>query len=63
MYSQTDPKFYGEDSKFNCWNQAMQVDLISFNKIGIWKLVDLIPNVKQMGCRWIYKSDNFLWHH
>jgi hypothetical protein len=53
--SHTEPTTYAEASKFSCWNQAMQTELTALENTGTWKLVDLPPNVKPIGCKWIYK--------
>jgi hypothetical protein len=55
IVSHTEPKTYDEASKFDCWNQAMKVELEALEKMGTWILVDLPPNVKPIGCRWVYK--------
>jgi hypothetical protein len=55
LQSQPEPKSYAEASKLDCWKHAMQVELQALEKTGTWKLVDLPPNVKPIGCRWIYK--------
>jgi hypothetical protein len=55
IVSHTEPKTYDEASKFDCWNQAMKVELEALEKTGTWILVDLPPNVKPIGCRWVYK--------
>jgi len=33
----------------------MQAELTTLENTGKWKLVDLPPNIKPIGCRWIYK--------
>jgi len=33
----------------------MQIEITTLENTGTWKLVDLPPNVKPIGCRWIYK--------
>jgi hypothetical protein len=33
----------------------MQDELSALEKTGTWKLVDLPPHVKPIGCRWVYK--------
>jgi len=55
LHTTTEPKTYAEASKHDCWKQAMQVELQALEKTGTWQLVDLPPNVKPIGCRWIYK--------
>jgi len=37
------------------WKEVMQVDLLALEKTRTWKLVDLPPNVKRKGCRWVLK--------
>lgn len=53
--SHTEPTTYAEASKFTCWKQAMQAEISALENTGTWKLVDLPPNVKPIGCKWIYK--------
>jgi len=55
LHSQPEPTSYAEANKHECWKHAMQVELQALEKTGTWKLVDLPPNVKPIGCRWIYK--------
>jgi len=55
LHSRTEPKTYAEASKYDYWNQAMQVELSAFETTGTWKIVDLPDHIKQIGCRWIYK--------
>jgi len=50
-----EPTMYDEASKHTCWQQAMQAELRALENTGTWKLVDLLPNIKPIGCRWIYK--------
>ncbi|PNX92373.1 retrovirus-related Pol polyprotein from transposon TNT 1-94, partial [Trifolium pratense] len=50
-----EPKTYAEANKFECWRQAMQVELHALENTGTWVLVDLPPHVKPIGCRWVYK--------
>jgi len=51
--SQTELTTYAGASKFTCWKQAMQAEITALENTGTWKLVDLPPNVKPIGCRWI----------
>ena len=51
----TEPKIYTEASKFDCWNQAMKTELTALERTRTWKLVDLPPNIKPIGYRWVYK--------
>ena len=56
LTTHTEPKSYAEASKFDCWNKAMETELTALEQTGIWKLVDLPPNIKPIGCRWVYKT-------
>ncbi|XP_058761005.1 uncharacterized protein LOC131634366 [Vicia villosa] len=47
-----EPKTYKEACKFDCWNQAMKLELEALENTGTWKIVDLPSNVKPIGCRW-----------
>ena len=55
IVSHTEPTTYAEANKFTCWKQVMQTEIAALENNGTWKLVDLPPNVKPIGCRWIYK--------
>jgi len=33
----------------------MQDELNALDKTGTWTIVDLPPNIKPIGCRWVYK--------
>lgn len=33
----------------------METELTPLEQTGTWKLVDLPPNIKPIGCRWVYK--------
>lgn len=33
----------------------MKVELDALDKNGTWKFVDLLPNIKLIGCKWVYK--------
>jgi len=45
-----EPTTYDEASKHDCWNQAMQVELLALEKTGTWDIVDLPAYVKPIGC-------------
>lgn len=49
------PNSYTEERKFECWSQAMQVELSALEWICTRQLVDAPPNIKPIGCRWINK--------
>jgi hypothetical protein len=55
LNTHTEPKSYAEASKYECWNLAMQVELLALENNGTWEIVDLPANVKPIGCRWVYK--------
>ncbi|CAL8993086.1 unnamed protein product, partial [Prunus brigantina] len=42
----------------NCdkWIEAMESELQSMRKNGVWKLVDLPQGCKPIGCKWVYKT-------
>jgi len=49
----TEPTTYVEASKYDCWKQAMHVELLALEKTGTWKIVDFPPHAKHIGCKWI----------
>jgi hypothetical protein len=51
LTTNTEPKSYNEASKYECWMQALKLELEALDKTGTWKLVDIPPNVKHIGCR------------
>lgn len=53
-----EPTTYAEASKHDCWNKAMQTELLALEKTGTWDIVDLPAYVKPIGCRWIYKVNH-----
>ena len=55
LQTHTEPKSYAEASKFDCWKKAMETELTALVQTGTWKIVDLPPNIKPIGCRWVYK--------
>ncbi|KAK2387257.1 putative mitochondrial protein [Trifolium repens] len=55
LSTETEPKSYAEASKFKCWVEAMNDELLALENTGTWQLVDLPSHVKPIGCRWVYK--------
>ena len=55
LHTHPEPKTFTEANKHDCWQKAMQDEINALNKTGTWTIVDLPPNVKPIGCRWIYK--------
>jgi hypothetical protein len=51
----TEPQSYEEASKDNHWITAMKVELEALAKNCTWKIVELPPHTKPIGCRWVYK--------
>ena len=53
-----DPITYQEaviDVDSSLWQKAMNTEMESMYSNQVWKLVDLPPNVRSIGCKWIYK--------
>jgi hypothetical protein len=44
-----------EASNDTKWIQAMDLELEVLTKTGTWSIVDLPPNIKPIGCRWVYR--------
>ena len=38
------------------WQEAMQSEIESMEKNGVWELVEADPRQKAIGCKWIYKT-------
>lgn len=38
------------------WVEAMKEEISSLQKCGTWSLVDLPPNRKPIGCKWVFKK-------
>ncbi|GAU20493.1 hypothetical protein TSUD_130510 [Trifolium subterraneum] len=51
----TEPTYYLEACKYEYWQRAMNDELDALDKTGTWEIVDLPPNVKPIGSKWIYK--------
>ncbi|KAK2451623.1 putative mitochondrial protein [Trifolium repens] len=51
----SEPNSYLEACKDEQWIKAMDLELEALIKTGTWKIVDLPPNVKPIGCRWVYR--------
>ncbi|GAU25332.1 hypothetical protein TSUD_375950 [Trifolium subterraneum] len=51
----TEPKSYPEACKLECWKRAMNDELEALAKTGTWEIVDLPPQIKPIGSKWVYK--------
>lgn len=51
----TEPRNYEEACKHSCWTDAMKAELAALERNGTWEIVDLPPNVKTIGSKWVYK--------
>jgi hypothetical protein len=49
----TEPNTYAEACKSEHWIQAMNSELDALAKTGTWKIVDLPPNIKHIGSKWV----------
>ena len=38
------------------WQEAMQAEMESMEKNGVWELVEADPKQKPIGCKWVYKT-------
>lgn len=48
-----EPKTLTEANKHDCWKKAMQDELNALDKTSTWIVVDLPPNAKPIGYKWI----------
>ncbi|MCI19300.1 retrovirus-related pol polyprotein from transposon TNT 1-94, partial [Trifolium medium] len=51
----TEPHTYAEACKSEQWKNAMNAELEALAKNQTWIYVDLPPNVKPIGSKWVYK--------
>jgi len=58
IVTHVEPKTYVEAIKHDCWKQANQNELHALDQTGNWKIVDLPPGVKPIGCIWILKINH-----
>jgi hypothetical protein len=50
----TEPQSYEDASKSEHWVTAMKLELEALTKNCTWKLVELPPHTKPIGCKWVY---------
>lgn len=50
-----EPKTFDQASKDPMWVEAMNKEIAALQQNNTWDLVDLPPNKKPIGCKWVYK--------
>jgi hypothetical protein len=50
-----EPQSYSEACKFEYWQQAMSAEIEALTKTRTWIMVDLPPQAKPIGSKWVYK--------
>jgi hypothetical protein len=53
--SSTEPFTFAEAMEHEEWKKAMLDEYKLVLESCIWKLVDCLPNVKPIGCKWVYR--------
>ncbi|GJX34580.1 putative RNA-directed DNA polymerase [Tanacetum coccineum] len=54
-HNKNEPKSYKEAILYKTWIEAMNNEMESLFRNNTWVLVDLPPNKKTIGCKWIWK--------
>lgn len=54
--SNDDPIFFQDAEREERWREAMRVEIKSIEKNLTWELVDLPPQAKKIGVKWVYKT-------
>jgi hypothetical protein len=50
-----EPKTYTQASKFECWKNAMNAELLALDENKTWSVVYLPRGKVPVGCKWVYK--------
>jgi len=48
------PTGYSQASKLECWQKAMEEELLALKENNTWDIVPCPPNVRPIGCKWVY---------
>ena len=51
-----DPSTFYEAVKEEKWNEAMEMEIHAIERNHTWELVDLPPQAKKIGVKWVYKT-------
>ena len=57
-FQEDDPTSYEEAMESpirDAWNKAMKAEMESMSSNSVWNLVTPSPNIKPIGCKWVYK--------
>ena len=55
LISQVEPKNIQMALRDSAWVEAMQEELVQFEKLHVWDLVDLSPGEFAIGTKWVFK--------
>lgn len=56
MFTTLDPVTFHEASKNKVWQKTMEQEMESIEKNQAWNLVELPPDAKMIGAKWVYKT-------
>lgn len=48
------PTCYSQASKHECWQKAMEEELLALKENSTWDIVSCPSNVHPIGCKWVY---------
>jgi len=48
------PTCYSQASKHECWQKAMEEELLALKENNTWDIVSCPSNVRPIGCKWVY---------